>query len=534
MSSNFKFKINENINGRVFIHTNSDIDMMNMNESDKGCICSSEITHKKINFNKNNRYKLNKYNDYSIKINILEQPEILVNVFDDIFNLYIETYFENTNRVQITCNANDTYIDETLESNIFKYRIISHINKIKKNENFKIYTVDTNINIINSCIYLKDYIENIGLPLNDIFGISKYRMRANIIGNYTDDDTIIINKAIDKWSKIIYGPVIDSLMQDMLLNIEFKELSPNVLGSAYIQNYFSMDDGNILPIEGTILLNTITWNNQKNIKKTDGNTNAYYTLLHEIGHVLGIGTLFYNPGSNTERKHLINGYKYIGKNGLEKYRINMGNYNLTCIPIEEDYGQGTSGGHLEEGIESENGNRYYDGIHHPGLDRELMTGISENDNEPEILSTISAGMLHDIGFTVKYSACDDVYFPSWVSYNNKNDGLLNYREIIIIHINYNNTTSYLSFTNTNLYNYSNIRLSLSSYSNLTSVSIMCGYNSQIFLYGYTLENTINLDDTIILDKTFVINSNTKYDINLQNKSLNRIIFHLKTIENFKN
>ena len=48
-----------------------------------------------------------------------------------------------------------------------------------------------------------------------------------------------------------------------------------------------------------------------------------------------------------------------------------------------------------------------DGIYHPGLDHELMTGISENAGPMESLSKITIGMLHDLGYQVNYEMADD-------------------------------------------------------------------------------------------------------------------------------
>ena len=75
------------------------------------------------------------------------------------------------------------------------------------------------------------------------------------------------------------------------------------------------------------------------------------------------------------------------------------------IPVEEDGGAGTKGGHIEEGDDN-HGHRFFHGIKHEGLDYELMTGYSENSAVPEPLSRITVGMVDDIGYDVDYTKAD--------------------------------------------------------------------------------------------------------------------------------
>ena len=111
---------------------------------------------------------------------------------------------------------------------------------------------------------------------------------------------------------------------------------------------------------------------------------------------------------------------YIGENAVREYKAYLLkaspqlNQNLIQgIPVENDGGAGTQGGHLEEGDNNvyntegdRNTPRYFDGIEHAGLDYELMTGWSENSQIPEPLSKITIGMMEDLGYTVDYSKAD--------------------------------------------------------------------------------------------------------------------------------
>ena len=102
---------------------------------------------------------------------------------------------------------------------------------------------------------------------------------------------------------------------------------------------------------------------------------------------------------------------YIGENGFREYKKyilsknNIKENRILGIPVEDNGGAGTKGGHTEEG-DMNHKDRYYHGIKHEGLDNELMTGYSENSPIPEPLSTITIGMLHDLGYNVNYDKAD--------------------------------------------------------------------------------------------------------------------------------
>ena len=134
----------------------------------------------------------------------------------------------------------------------------------------------------------------------------------------------------------------------------------------------------------------------------NGESKLYYLTLHEIGHILGIGAFWNN---NIIKHNLPVNYDdssnkyYIGMNGLREYRSYFNNSELLGIPIENDGGSSTANVHLEEN------ERYINGIYHPGLDHELMTGWTEAYSTTP-MSRISIALLEDIGFSVNYDESD--------------------------------------------------------------------------------------------------------------------------------
>jgi Leishmanolysin len=110
---------------------------------------------------------------------------------------------------------------------------------------------------------------------------------------------------------------------------------------------------------------------------------------HELGHTLGIGTLW-------SRKGLVRGIggsnpTYTGSNGLREWRSLGGTGN---VPVENTGGAGTAGGHWRETT----------------FDNELMTGFLKNAPVTP-LSRLTIGSLQDMGYAVNYGAADAYSLP---------------------------------------------------------------------------------------------------------------------------
>lgn len=113
--------------------------------------------------------------------------------------------------------------------------------------------------------------------------------------------------------------------------------------------------------------------------------------VHELGHSLGIGTLW-------QRFGLVSGIggsnpTYQGGNGLREYRAVGG--TLSSVPVENQGGPGTAGGHWREST----------------FKTELMTGYL-NSGVFNPLSRMSVGSLQDMGYAVNYGAADAYRIPS--------------------------------------------------------------------------------------------------------------------------
>ena len=131
------------------------------------------------------------------------------------------------------------------------------------------------------------------------------------------------------------------------------------------------------------------------------------TIRHEIGHVLGLGTLWELNGLYTA-----NSGQYTGANALAAYNREFGQ-NRAFVPVELDGGGGTAGGHWNEvmdnpfsenqgGLDTDPGDEVaaptvVSGINAgESLDDALMTGLLSGSG---FLSDTTIGSLQDLGYT---------------------------------------------------------------------------------------------------------------------------------------
>lgn len=125
------------------------------------------------------------------------------------------------------------------------------------------------------------------------------------------------------------------------------------------------------------------------------NGTLYDVVLHEMGHVLGVGTFWKAFGlldGLCNPADTITVRRFIGVEANAKH-VDAGGEEDNLV-IEADGGAGTACGHWDEAL----------------YDDELMTGFVAGAGNP--LSAITVGSLADLGYEVNYLAADDYTVPS--------------------------------------------------------------------------------------------------------------------------
>lgn len=149
------------------------------------------------------------------------------------------------------------------------------------------------------------------------------------------------------------------------------------------------------------------------------NNTFYSVVLHEMGHVLGIGTLWsFNNNVNGTTYNLYNtgSGQYTGPNALAQWQSEFNLPAATFVPVELGGGSGTANGHWNEN----DGGGGLTGIVSlaNGMDftNELMTGWASNSF---FVSRTTLGGLDDLGYIVDYSKAGvvnhTVIVPEWSS-----------------------------------------------------------------------------------------------------------------------
>ena len=194
---------------------------------------------------------------------------------------------------------------------------------------------------------------------------------------------------------------------ESVVNIEKEYNMENIINDMMHKNL-----GEIVPYSGEIILSSDMWKTYAYSGQTYSRTKNYYTLLHEIGHILGIGSMWRLNGAMLYDE-LSQSFFYGGSNGNREYKNLFTNIDVLYMPIEDDGGPGTSNVHPEKGEHGHvsKNNRYYNGILHPGIENEIMTGWLDNNAGNTILplSRITIGIIHDMGYDVDYTKADIFY-----------------------------------------------------------------------------------------------------------------------------
>jgi len=245
---------------------------------------------------------------------------------------------------------------------------------------------------------------------------------TNTSGNSDFDDEKYHAPVIDafnRWDEIITQVPYSGWVLDVKMG--FKKFdSPNTLGAA-APTYASLlgdgwNYGEVFVTDGFFDLSVDWLDHMMGVITPSGKSEAFYVILHEIGHIIGIGPITFAtwfdccvPIVNyTASDNSVKTY-YNGANVLREYKAVFPEISgLVGVPVEDDGGTGTAGSHPEEGVGgSSSKNRIINGVHHPGLEHELMTGWSDADVNISLpLSRITIAFLDDMGYSVDYSKAD--------------------------------------------------------------------------------------------------------------------------------
>lgn len=201
--------------------------------------------------------------------------------------------------------------------------------------------------------------------------------------------------AAQRWESVIVGDMPDirqrdgSVIDDLIIDATIGVIdgagagSFNTLGFA---NSTEIRPDSFIPYRGIMRFDSF------DLAELQSSGGLNDIILHEMGHVLGVGTVWNSLGLLTGRGS--RNPRFVGEMATAEYNRIFETNNLS-VPVANTGGGGTRDVHWREGV----------------LGNELMTGLAPDGGTPAPLSGITVGQFGDIGYDVDLTAAD-VWVPA--------------------------------------------------------------------------------------------------------------------------
>jgi predicted Zn-dependent protease len=223
---------------------------------------------------------------------------------------------------------------------------------------------------------------------------SPFTIEVRFMGGLTQTQMDAFKGAADRWSRVIVGDlpsvqVEGEIIDDILILAQGIAIDGpgQILGQAGPTRLRPSNAGSsaFLPAKGKMAFDTA------DLLQMEQNGTLNDVITHEMGHVLGIGTVW-------AHKSLLKGAgttnpTFAGKRAMKEYGLLRGGAPKR-VPVENLGGQGTADAHWRESI----------------FRNELMTGFVGATGNP--LSRMTLGSLQDLGYVIDMSAAEPYSLPN--------------------------------------------------------------------------------------------------------------------------
>jgi hypothetical protein len=224
---------------------------------------------------------------------------------------------------------------------------------------------------------------------------SPFTIDVRFLGGLNARQRNAFTKAADRWATVIVGDlpsvlVDGEVIDDVLILAQGVAIDGvgKVLGQAGPTHIRPSNAGAaaLLPAKGIMSFDTA------DLDKMESAGTLNDVITHEMGHVLGIGTLW-------DLKDLLKGAggsnpTFLGAAAMEEYRTLRGAGRRRRVPVENTGGPGTADGHWRETV----------------FKNELMSGFIAETGNP--LSRLTVASLDDLGYQVDLNAAEPYELPN--------------------------------------------------------------------------------------------------------------------------
>lgn len=224
---------------------------------------------------------------------------------------------------------------------------------------------------------------------------SAYEIEVRFVGGLTATQKNAFKTAAKRWSKVIVGDlpsviVSGEVIDDLLIMAQGVPIDGpgKILGQAGPTHLRPASAGAnaFLPAKGLMSFDTA------DLDKMQADGTLVDVITHEMGHVIGIGTIWavkgLLTGANTINPH------FTGTAAKKEYGALKGTGPTPVpVPVENTGGPGTVDSHWRETV----------------FKNELMSGFIAATNNP--LSRLTVASLQDLGYVVDLSAAEPYSLP---------------------------------------------------------------------------------------------------------------------------
>ena len=223
--------------------------------------------------------------------------------------------------------------------------------------------------------------------------MAAYKIEVRFLGGLSGAQKNAFKAAADRWCSVIVGDVpsvvLDGeVIDDLLILAQGVSIDgpDGILGQAGPTHLRPASAGAsaFLPAKGTMSFDSA----DLTLMETDGT--LLDVIAHEMGHVLGVGTLWTHKG-------LLGGERtarpvFKGSNAKRECGL-LNRTGPTLVPVENTGGPGTKNCHWRETV----------------FGNELMSGFIDGVNSP--LSRVTAASLQDLGYIVDLGSAEPYVLP---------------------------------------------------------------------------------------------------------------------------
>jgi hypothetical protein len=221
-------------------------------------------------------------------------------------------------------------------------------------------------------------------PIKSVFSI-----RVRFLEGLTEAQQEVFASAAGRWSQVIIGDLPSVRVNgEVVDDVVIEARGVNIDGRGRILGQAGptvLRPGTFLPAWGLMSFDTA------DLARMEADGSLVDVIIHEMGHVLGIGTIWRRLG-------LLNGAGtinpiFVGENAMREYATLSGANAPTPVPVANTGGPGTRDGHWRESV----------------LGNELMTGFLDAGVNP--ISRLTVAALQDMGYEINYDAADPFVLP---------------------------------------------------------------------------------------------------------------------------